>query len=488
MFATLKRLFLENRNTRQTVFKNVFWLSFGQIAGRLIRAAVIIYAARVLGAADYGIFSYALGLAGFFTIFADIGINSILTREASQKPAERSQYFATALWIKFGLLVLTTLLIVLVAPYFSKIEAARILIPFVALLTIFDGIREFANSFLRALEKMEVEAFVNTVTNIAITAAGFAILAVSATAYSLTLVYALAGGVGSLFAISLLWREFRGSISNFRWELLRPLLTAAIPFALMGILGAFMLNTDMIMLGWWRTPAELGFYSSAQKIVQVLYTLPGILAAALFPVISRLVGQARHEEVRVLMGHATAAAFLAAIPLTVGGAVLATPIMSFLYGAEYIPGALAFQFIVATTLLAFPGTLVGNLILAYNQQKKVAWGVALGSIGNIAFNALLIPPLGIMGAAIATVVAQTLSNGYMWYVIQRTSAFQTFSHLTKIVGAGLVMGVCAFALNLLGLHILVTIAVSGLVYIGSLVLFREHVIGEIRALATSFRS
>ncbi|PIY59464.1 flippase, partial [Candidatus Wolfebacteria bacterium CG_4_10_14_0_8_um_filter_37_11] len=47
---------------------------------RLIRAAIIIYAARVLGAAEYGIFSYVLSFAGFFTIFADLGVSPLMTR------------------------------------------------------------------------------------------------------------------------------------------------------------------------------------------------------------------------------------------------------------------------------------------------------------------------------------------------------------------------------------------------------------------------
>lgn len=40
---------MSNVGTRQTVAKNVFWLSFGQITGRLIRAAVIIYASVYIG-------------------------------------------------------------------------------------------------------------------------------------------------------------------------------------------------------------------------------------------------------------------------------------------------------------------------------------------------------------------------------------------------------------------------------------------------------
>ena len=150
MITKIKGLLFKNTGTSQTVLKNTFWLSFGQISGRLIRAAVIIYAARMLGVAEYGVFSYVLGLAGFFSVFSDIGVSSILTREAAKRPENRMQIFATTFWIKMALLLGTAAAIMLFAPSFSKIEAARALIPFVAFLVIFDGIRDlFRGSWCR---------------------------------------------------------------------------------------------------------------------------------------------------------------------------------------------------------------------------------------------------------------------------------------------------------------------------------------------------
>jgi len=128
-------------------------MATGQIGSRLFRAAIVIYAARVLGAAGYGVFSYVVGLAGFFTVLADMGIKSALTREISQKPNRAPYYFATAFWIKAVLLVLTALVIIFIAPYISKIDAIRALIPFVAFLTIFDGLREFSAAYFRGKEK-----------------------------------------------------------------------------------------------------------------------------------------------------------------------------------------------------------------------------------------------------------------------------------------------------------------------------------------------
>ena len=136
MISRLKDLLFTNRSAKQTIVKNVFWLSVGQIGSRLIRAAIIIYAARVLGAAEYGIFSYVLGLAGFFTIFADLGVSPLMTREIAGHPDKRATYFVNALWLKNILLAITAVLIIFVAPKFSNIEAAIALLPFVALLVL----------------------------------------------------------------------------------------------------------------------------------------------------------------------------------------------------------------------------------------------------------------------------------------------------------------------------------------------------------------
>ena len=60
-------------------------IAIGQIGGRLLRSIVIIYAARILGAGEWGVFSYAITFVAFITSFTDIGINPILTRETARK-------------------------------------------------------------------------------------------------------------------------------------------------------------------------------------------------------------------------------------------------------------------------------------------------------------------------------------------------------------------------------------------------------------------
>lgn len=481
----IKNFLLKNTNTRQTAVKNVFWLTAGQVGSRLFRALIIIYATRVLGAEGYGIFAYVLGLAGFFTIFADIGINQILTREVSKRPEEEKNYFATAFWIKIGLLVLTSALLIILAPHFSKIETAEALLPLAALLVIFDNLREFSSAYFRGKEKMELEALLITATNVAITIFGFIILTVWATPKTLTWTYVLSASTGSILGIIILRDKFAGIFKFFKQNLLRPILSSAWPISLMGVLGVFMLNTDIIMLGFFRTSAEIGYYSAGQKIVQVLYTIPSIFAAAMFPAFSRLVGAGEREKSRRAMEEGLSTVLMISLPMVVGGVVLGSGIVDFLYGQEFSPTIPAFQILIFSLIMAYPGALLGNYILAHDKQIKLAPYVAAASIGNVIFNFILIPLFGIIGAAVATLLSQLIYNGSAWRFAKKINNFKTLLHLKKIAPAALLMGLLSYALSAAGLHVLLTIAASALFYFGVLWVLKEKTLTELKSIVVS---
>lgn len=471
----IKDFLFRNISTKQTAVKNVIWLAVGQIGSRLFRALIIIYAARVLGAEGYGIFSYVLGLAGFFSIFSDIGITAILTRNISQKPNMANSNFATSLVIKVVLLVLTSLLIIFLAPYFSKIDAAKPLLPLAALLVIFDNLREFSNAYFRGKEEMQYEALLTTITNVAITVFGFIILAIWATPKALTLTYALSASTGTLVGIYLLREHFFGVFKNFKKNLVKPILNSAWPIAIAGMLGAFMLNIDIVMIGMFRDATNVGLYSAGQKIIGLLYTFAALLATSLFPIISRFVEKGENKKSAEVMENGMTVVFLIAIPIAVGGVILAKDIMGFLFGPEFqVENAvLAFRILLLTPLIIYPGSLLGNYILAYDEQKKTALITGLGSLANVTFNLLLIPAFGIVGAAISTIGSTSVLYGSIWKLAKKINDFQTLKHLKKIALSAALMGIVVLILKSLGIHLLINIALSAIFYLGVLYLLKE---------------
>lgn len=483
MITRLKNLLFANKSIKQTIAKNIFWLSISQIGSRLIRAAIIIYAARIIGAAEYGVFSYALSLAGFFTVFSDIGINQLITRELAKYPEKNFSYFSTAFWIKISLFIFVTILIITISPYFSKIKEAIVLVPFIALIVIFDGIREFSLTSIRAKEKMEFEALTMVMTNFAITAFGFAAIYLSPTSKYLIFSYAIATALGALVSIFIIKEEFKKIFTHFDKKLIKPMISSAWPMALNSIIGAFMLNTDVLMLGWWRNAKEIGYYSASQRIIQVFYSLPAIIASAIFPAISRLIGEKDEIKIKLLMEKGLATVFLIAIPLVIGGIILGKPIINFVYGKEYLPATIVFQILIITNLIIFPATLIGNALLAYNKQKAMVLNILIGGIGNIIFNSILIPRWGMIGSSIATIIAQSINYLLSLIILKKANDFHIIRHLKKIIISAVIMGLISLILNNFGINIILNIIISGSVYFIALYILKEKILSEIIGLA-----
>jgi len=481
MFTWLKHFFFTNHTTRQTVAKNTFWMAVGQMGGRVIRAVVIIYAARVLGAAEWGAFSYAMSFAAFLTIFTDLGLSPVLTRETAKTQDEKikSEILSTALVLKISLLFCAGLLVVFAGPRFTVIDATVSLFPLIALVVMFDGFREFGFALTRAKERMEWEAGLFLLTNAAIVVAGFIALSYAPSVFWFTAAYAIGTGVGAVATYFALRRYVVNIFRHFSLKLVRPLFQSAWPFAISTALGALMINTDLLVIGLLRPAEDVGFYSAAEKIILILYLFPGILASATFPTLARFASEG-NDKLRTALERSIAMIFLVAIPMALGGIIVAPYLISFLYGASYLPAVPSFQILLLAVLVNFPAALISNALFAMNRQKDLVAFVAIGGIANIILDFILIPLFGIVGSAWATLGAQLLSNTYLWRTLKKTQPFSVFTHLRHVLVGSAVVVAVTWGTLFLTQNLFAALAVAFASYFGTLYYFREPLLKEIK--------
>jgi O-antigen/teichoic acid export membrane protein len=467
----------------QAIAKNTFWLFSGQIIGRLLRAAIVIYAARVLGAVSWGAFSYALSLAALLTIFSDFGINALLTREGVRSPELRRKYLATALALKIIMLSLLSGAALLLTQKVAQLEEAVELMPVMILVFVFDSLRDLGAAMARALEKMHLEAGANILTNLAIALLGLIFLTYSKTALSLTWGYALGTGFGLLAIVYLLREYFEGLAGNFDQVLAKKIIATAWPFGFLGLMGVVMVNTDVLMLGWLTSAQQTGLYSAAQKPIQLLYLVPTLIAAAFFPTFTKLAKQASGLKPVLETGLATV--YLIALPLAAGGVILSAPIIRLLYGDAYLEAAPAFTILAATLAIVFPATMLANALFAQERQKNLISYASLGILGNVFFNTLLIPLWGVAGAALATLINQILINIYLWRQFKKINPFSILPRLKKIALATVLMSVIIILLKYYSINIIITIMVGMVAYLTTLILLKEPSLRLFRELIIS---
>lgn len=475
MFSAIKQNLFENLGLKQKIAKNIFWLFSGQIFGRLIRIIIVVYAARLLGPTEWGAFAYAMSLVALFTTFTDVGIGAIVTRESARNLEDSNRYFSTAFFIKLFFLIIGGLILIFGAPYLTKIKGVETIIPILAAILFFDSLRNFGFAVSRAHEKMQWEGINEIITNIFITLLGLSFLFISQTSKALSLSYAFATGVGFLIIAWQLKIYFKSVIAHFDFKLIKPILSMAWPFALASSLGAIMINTDVIMIGWLKTAEEVGFYSAAQRPIQLLYILPSLFAASLFPTFSKLAKQ-NIEEFKKILENALTISILMALPITLCGIILGGQIINLLFGSAYGNAAVSFQILLLTIIIIFPSIIISNAIFANDQQKKFIIFSTLGALGNIIFNFIFIIPFGIAGCALSTLITQIIANGFMWIKMREITKFSIIPNIKKIATASIITAGLILILKILSVNLIISILIGVIVYLLLLIAFKEKLI------------
>lgn len=479
----LSRLLFSNRTLGQTVVKNIFWLSVSLVFSRLIRLAVILYAARVLDVAGYGTFSFALAVAGFASIFAELGISSLFVREVAKDPSLKSKYVSTAFSLKLGLMIIVALVVILVGPLITPIPEAKGLMALIALFFLFDGLRDFGFNLIRGLEKMEVEAGLSLITNLAFGAVVLGLLIHSPTPYHLTLGYVIGSAVGLIATTWALRGHLKKIAWGYSWKWVKLIATAAWPLALYGFFLVLLSYWNTLMLGWLSTPHELGLYAAAQKPVQFLEVLPAIFAGSMLPALSRLVDHDANKF-RSIMGQSLAITVGIALPLAVGGILMGDQVITLMYGQNYSLASPVFIALIIAVVSSFPFAIIQSAILAGNLQKQLLRPIALGTIINLALNFWLIPRLGALGAGLTTLAVQVVVYSLLYYQIQQRFGFRLFSYLKKIIPATLIMGLVIIGLQRLGVSFWLSFPAAIVVYFATLVIAKETLFEKLKTILT----
>lgn len=476
----LKRFLFENTSTRQTVAKNSFWIGTGTIAARLIRAGLLVVVARLLGAAEFGVFSYALSFAAFFTVFVDLGINGVVVRESSRDVALQGTYVSTGTVIKLAMYGIVAVLMLFVGPFIVKDPVVRTLMPILVFLVGFDSFKDFGASLSRAWEKMQIEAGVHIFTNIAITILSIGALFVFHTSRAILIGYTIGVFAGMLFAFYPLWGRIREYARTFSARLILPILASSWLFGMLNLMAVVQLNTDVIMIGWFRSIVEVGYYSAAQKIILMVYLIPGIVGVALFPKMVKSGGDRAYlgmiVDTVLEMMHACA------VPLTVGAVLLGSGIMTLVYGPAYAPGISSFIIMSMTFIPVFISGILSYVIFAIHEERKFLPYIIMGIFGNFVFNLLFIPPWGIAGSSLSTLLNQIIITTYLYFAVRKSVPIHFARHSGNSFAGAALMGAVIFGLARLHVPTLIVIAIGAAVYIGFLYIRKDAVIREAKKI------
>jgi len=467
-FGDAKTLLFNNVTLRQTLFKNTFWISLSEGISKLLRAFLIIYIARVLGVTEYGKFTFALAFVSLFVALFDFGLSNILTREFSKDKA-REKEFPAVLSLKILLGLISIILIFLTSFFITSDLEIQKIIWILAFFTFISQLPEIFYAFLRARQKMEYESWANIFNVLLVVGVGFFVLFNFPSIKNISYSYLFA----SLAALIPFLLFFHFKVLSLRFpfqtDIWKKFLAMSWPLALISIFGLLYSYIDSVMMGSWNLITETGWYNAALKIINVVFLPSAIISLVFYPVISKFVSESK-EMLQKVWDYQLKILIFLGFPIVIGGIMLSSKIIDFIYDSSFEPSVLALKILLIMSGIAFLCIPFSQILIAFNQQKKVFWAAFAGGIININLNLILIPKFSLYGAAVTSVITYFLIFIIYFIFTRKFISIQLFNlkifiTFIKVIFAGIVMYFVISAASIYNLHVLYVVFIGALIYL-----------------------
>ena len=203
----------------------------------------------------------------------------------------------------------------------------------------------------------------------------------------------------------------------------RDLLRGSMPYLISAVLVSLYTQIDQIMIKQLlKSTEQVGYYATALTLTWLIAFVPNSISVSARPVLMDLKNKgAQDYEKRVTQVLASIIwiSFLCAFLFM----VFAKPIIHLLYGSSYAPAAPVLQILVWSAIAENLTKIRDIWLIGAEKSRFVTFLSACGTGLNIVLNGVLIPLIGIGGAAIATVATQFAVTVFVPLLFRQTRPF-----------------------------------------------------------------
>ncbi len=190
----------------------------------------------------------------------------------------------------------------------------------------------------------------------------------------------------------------------------KDLLSFSLPLLSVNLLMLLMSQATMLILGYFKDPAEAGKYDLAVTAASLLLIVINSMGYIYTPTASSLFGNGRLEELRQSYVASTKWGYVLTVPVLFALLLFTAPLVELLYGQQYLGIVLVLQ-IMTVGYMVNPVTGPNyHTLIAAGKMRLIVESFLLNAISNVILCLLLIPPYGIEGAAIAAAISSAVAN------------------------------------------------------------------------------
>ncbi len=426
----------DSNKSQKKLFMNASWLFGGKTASGIFSAIQTVVIARILGVSDYGLLSLILAYVAVLNMFFDLKVWETATKyigtywETGEHDKARSMIkLSYILDIGSGVVafIIAILSAKLISTYIIHSPQAYVFIWIYSISLFVDTANSTSDAILRVFDRFKNIAFINSFQKffrlIVVVALLYSGLGIKGVLYGFILASFVGFSVRMWLVMKTLkhndlqgWLSADISLIRDQWKGIAWFLGNTSFIATLKTGNERYLG--ILILGYFVGKDAVAFYKIASSIASVVNRIVDPIYEAIYPELVKLASSNAIEDFKNMIKSTTKSLVLIIIPIGVIIIIFAEPIISLVFGKDYVPATNALRILAAAVLIVRCTFWINPALLSMGRPGlRTIMGV-ISTFIYLVLMFLLVPGYSYMGAAFA----------FLGYSIVRSSLAFKFFH------------------------------------------------------------
>ena len=413
--------FLKNKEV-----KNASWIIGEQVFQMMIQLVLSIITARYLGPSNYGMLNYTASCVSFFSSIALLGAGGVIVKKIIDFPDREGEYLGSIMIFRIFAALFSMVSVSFIVFVLNPDEPIKLLLVVLQSIQLVFKAVEILDSWFQRHLKSKYVSIGKMLACIAVSAYKIFLLV----SYKSIAWFAFSNSLSDLviaFVMFAFYRHNRGQRLTVKFSTGKEVLSESYHFILSGIMVSLYSQTGKMIIGEMMTDADVGLYTAAAAICGLWLFVPNAIINSFRPKIMALKSCGDEKQYKRRLSQLYSGIIWLCISVSIVVCIFAKLAIWILYGEAYLGAVSSLRIVIWSELFSMIGTMRGIWILCENKNKYVKYYLAMGTVVNIVLNFILIPILGIEGAAVSTLLTQVSTS------IIAPLAFKGTREHTKIV-------------------------------------------------------
>lgn len=405
LVRSMRRRLAATGDLRQTLI-NIVWLAGDKVLGIGIATFVGVWMARVLGPVAFGSYSFALAWVGLIGVIASLGIDSLVLRDLVHGAERHFTILGTLAAMRLGAAAIALAVIIGLLQIIPPATTTDRDLTLICALSMLFRPTEVIDIWFQSRVRARPAVIARTVSTLLSALLRIWLITQHSALVLFGVVFVLEAALSAIGLI-IAYRVDGQPISVWRFQLTyaRQLLREGWPLILGAVSVIIYMRIDQIMIGQLLDTEAVGVYAVASRFSELGYFVPMIIMSSLMP--SMIAARSQSAAIYTRMLRRTAALMIAAaLCLTIPMSLLSTWVVTLVFGTPYAAAGPILALHIWSTPFVFLGVMQSSWDVLEGTTGYGLVRTGIGALTNIALNFILIPAIGGIGAALATLAAQ----------------------------------------------------------------------------------